>query len=70
MLCSASLLVALRYNGHEKPELKESATQVLSALKNISSIITHYTQKINAWMTAHQGTPMSSDQVGRATHEY
>ena len=70
MLCSVSLLVALRYSGHEKPELKESATQVLSALKNISSIIAHYTQKINAWMTAHRGTPMSSDQVSCATQEY
>ena len=58
-----SPLVALRYSGHDRPELKESATQVLSALKNISSIIAHYTQKINSWMSAHKGTPMSSDQV-------
>ena len=61
---------ALRCSGHEKPELKESATQVLSALKNISSIIAHYTQKINAWMSAHKGTPMTSDQVGCTAHEY
>jgi hypothetical protein len=45
------------------PDLRDSAAHTLPSLKNIQSIISHYTPKMAAWMSNHPGANMDADQV-------
>jgi len=61
-LCKNAEIVALRYAASDG-QWKESAIRLTNSIVNIRAIVNHFNPKVESWMTAHNLSSLTEEQV-------